>query len=88
METFVLHVTVQELNLVLNSLGQRPYVESAGLINKLSQQAQLQQARNQAQPQNGQPQAAGQAPKASAPEPTPEPTPEVPRDFNTNDGGW
>ena len=46
-------VNEQQADQILNALGQRPYIESAGLIGVLMQQAQQQQqAANQ--PQTGQ----------------------------------
>jgi hypothetical protein len=46
-------VTEQQADQILNALGQRPYIESVGLIGVLMQQAQQQQAQAQ-QAQTGQ----------------------------------
>jgi len=44
-------VTEQQADQILNALGQRPYIESVGLIGVLMQQAQEQQQANQQQAQ-------------------------------------
>lgn len=48
--TFTLAFSAEELNLVLNALGQRPYVEVFNLITSIQQQAT---AQAQAQPAQG-----------------------------------
>lgn len=39
MQNYTFTFTEQEANVILNALGQRPYVEVAGLIGKIQQQA-------------------------------------------------
>jgi len=45
------NVTEQQADQILNALGQRPYIESVGLIGVLMQQAQQQQQKAQEQEQ-------------------------------------
>lgn len=42
MEQISINLTVEEVNLVLETLGQRPYVEVFQLINKVKAQAEAQ----------------------------------------------
>lgn len=40
--TLTFELTVQEINLVLQALGNMPYAQVAGLVTKISQSAQAQ----------------------------------------------
>lgn len=42
MENFSLTLTLNEVNVILRSLGQHPFVEIADLIGKIKQQAEAQ----------------------------------------------
>lgn len=47
MEQISINLTIEEVNQILESLGQRPYVEVFQLINKIQAQAEAQvQAKN------------------------------------------
>jgi hypothetical protein len=37
-----LELTIDEINVVLNALGQMPYVQVVSILNNISQQAELQ----------------------------------------------
>lgn len=50
MEQISINLTIEEVNLILESLGQRPYLEVFQLIGKIKAQAEAQiQANNQRQ---------------------------------------
>ncbi|MDJ0589443.1 MAG: hypothetical protein QNJ72_05505 [Pleurocapsa sp. MO_226.B13] len=42
MEQISINLTIEEVNLILDSLGQRPYIEVFQLINKIQAQAEAQ----------------------------------------------
>ena len=56
MEQISINLTIEEINKILESLGQRPYVEVFQLINKIQAQAQAQVQANKMREQelNGQ----------------------------------
>lgn len=56
MEQISINLTIEELNKILESLGERPYVEVFQLINKIQAQAeaQLQAKKMREQELNGQ----------------------------------
>ena len=57
-ENLYLHLTLDETNLLLEALGQMPYIQVHQLIAKIQQQAseQLQEAKRKTENQNTQPQ--------------------------------
>ncbi|MBT9314056.1 hypothetical protein [Leptothoe spongobia] len=60
MEQISINITIEEVNLILETLGQRPYVEVFQLINKIKAQAEAQVQANemrQQEPNRGEPNA-------------------------------
>jgi hypothetical protein len=56
MEQISINLTIEEVNKILDSLGQRPYIEVFELINKIQGQAQAQlQAQKMRQQELNQP---------------------------------